>query len=82
MACGLEKLGLFDQNWLERNLSALLLKTLTVGTTIPVDRGCSRYEIRRFDEPFSHWSVVLFVKCRIACLRVTLRELENVLDLF
>ena len=23
--CGLEKLGLVDQNWLERNLSALLL---------------------------------------------------------
>ena len=28
--CGLEKLGL-DQNWLERNLSALLLRTLVVG---------------------------------------------------
>ena len=28
--CGLEKLGL-DQNWLERNFSALLLKTLVVG---------------------------------------------------
>ena len=28
---GLEKLGLVDQNWLERNLSALLLKTLFVG---------------------------------------------------
>ena len=29
--CGLEKLGLADQNWLERNLSALLLRTLVVG---------------------------------------------------
>ena len=28
---GLEKLGLFDQNGLERNLSALLLRTLVVG---------------------------------------------------
>ena len=30
MMCGLEKLGLVDQNCLERNLSALLLKTLAV----------------------------------------------------
>ena len=44
--CGLEKLGLVDQNWLERNLSGLLL------TTIRVDRGCSRYGVREFDEPF------------------------------
>ena len=29
--CGLEKLGLVDQNWVERNLSALLLRTLVVG---------------------------------------------------
>ena len=29
--CGLEKLGLVDQNWLERNLSPLLLRTLVVG---------------------------------------------------
>ena len=28
---GLEKLGIVDQNWLERNLSALLLRTLVVG---------------------------------------------------
>ena len=28
---GLEKLGLQDQNWLERNLSALSLRTLAVG---------------------------------------------------
>ena len=29
--CCLEKLGLVDQNWLERNLSGLLLRTLVVG---------------------------------------------------
>ena len=29
--CGLEKLVLVDQNWWERNLSALLLRTLVVG---------------------------------------------------
>ena len=29
--CGLEKLGFVDQNWLERNLSTLLLRTLVVG---------------------------------------------------
>ena len=29
--CGLEKLGLIDQNWLELNLPALLLRTLVVG---------------------------------------------------
>ena len=29
--CGLEKLGLVDQNWLERNFSGVLLRTLVVG---------------------------------------------------
>ena len=29
--CGLEKLGLDDQNWLERNFSVFLLRTLVVG---------------------------------------------------
>ena len=29
--CGLEKLGFVDQNWLERNLSSLLPRTLVVG---------------------------------------------------
>ena len=33
--CGLEKLGLVDQNWLERNLSAMLLRTLVVGRQQP-----------------------------------------------
>ena len=28
---GLEKLGLVDQNWLERNVSVFLLRTLVVG---------------------------------------------------
>ena len=31
MTCDLEKLGLVDQNCLERDLSALLLRTLAVG---------------------------------------------------
>ena len=45
---------------------------------IIVDRGCSRYGIKRFDEPLRrHRSVPLLVKCRITCLSsVTLRELE------
>ena len=29
--CGLEKLGLVDQNWLECNFSGFLLRTLVVG---------------------------------------------------
>ena len=29
--CGIEKLGLVDQNWLERNFSGFLLRTLVVG---------------------------------------------------
>ena len=29
--CGFEKLGLVDQNWLERNFSVFLLRTLVVG---------------------------------------------------
>ena len=29
--CGFEKLGLIDQNWLERNFSVFLLRTLVVG---------------------------------------------------
>ena len=29
--CGLEKLGLVDQNWLEHNFSGFLLITLVVG---------------------------------------------------
>ena len=29
--CGLENLGLVDQNWLERNFSVFLLRTLVVG---------------------------------------------------
>ena len=33
--CTLEKLGLVDQNWLEHNLSALLLRTLVVGRRQP-----------------------------------------------
>ena len=29
--CGIEKLGIVDQNWLERNFSIFLLRTLVVG---------------------------------------------------
>ena len=29
--CGFEKLGLVEQNWLERNFSVFLLRTLVVG---------------------------------------------------
>ena len=29
--CGLEKLGLVDQNWVVRNFSVFLLRTLVVG---------------------------------------------------
>ena len=36
--------------------------------TIRVDRGCSRYRLRRFNSgPFWHWSLPLLVKCRITC---------------
>ena len=54
MKCGLEKLGLVDQNWFGRDFFALLVRTLTVGKAIPirVDRGCSRYGVRKFDELF------------------------------
>ena len=79
MTCGLEKLGLVDQNWLQRDLSTLLLRTLAVGTrqqseTIEVALDM---ESRNLDEQFRHWSVLLLVKCRIICLCVTLQELEN-----
>ena len=52
---GLEKLGLVDQNWLERNLSALLLRTLVVGRRQQfesVEAALDMYGVRRFDEPF------------------------------
>ena len=53
--CGLEKLGLVDQNWLERNLSALLLRTLVVGRqqqTESIEDALGMEYLRRFDEPF------------------------------
>ena len=53
--CGLEKLGLVDQNWLERNLSALLLRTLIVGRRQQfesIEAALDMNEVRRFDEPF------------------------------
>ena len=82
---GLEKFGSVDQNRLERDLSALLLRTLAVGRRQQSEsiQVALVTEMTRFDEPFRHyWSVLLPVKCRIACLRVTLRELENVLYYF
>ena len=54
---------LVDQNGLERDLSALLLRTLAVGRRQKIDSievSCSRYYgVRRFDEPFRHWSPLL-----------------------
>ena len=52
--CGLEKLGLVDQKWLERNFSVFLLRTLVVGRRQHSEsiEVCSRYGIRGFDEPF------------------------------
>ena len=52
--CGLEKLGLVDPNWLERNFSVFFTQNAGCGkaATFRVDRGCSRHGVRRFDEPF------------------------------
>ena len=61
--CGLEKPGLADQNWLERNLSALLLSTLVVGRrqqSESIDRGCSRCGVRKFDEPLTLIGTITF----------------------
>ena len=44
--CSLEKLGLVDQNWLERNFSVFLLRTLVVG----------RRQNSQSIEVFSIWS--------------------------
>ena len=51
--CALEKPGLVDQNWFERNLSALFLKTLVVGRRKQSESiEAALYMKRRFDEPF------------------------------
>ena len=52
--CGLQKLGLVDQNWLERNLSALLVRTLVVGRRQPSEsiEVALDHGVRRFNEPF------------------------------
>ena len=53
--CGLEKLGLVDQNWLERNLSGLLLRTLVVGRrqeSESIEAALDIYGVKRYDEPF------------------------------
>ena len=54
--------NLVDQNWLERNLSALLLKTLVVGRRQQSESIEAPLDIRRFDKPFRHWSVPLLVE--------------------
>ena len=61
--CGLEKLGLVDQNWLER-FSRFFYENAGRGSaaTFRVDRSCSRYGVRRFGEPFWYWSVPLLVE--------------------
>ena len=64
--CGLEKLGLslVDQNWLERNLSALLLRTLLVvgrrQQSESIEAALDMYEVRRFMNRFDI--------CRCQCL--------------
>ena len=53
MTCDLEKLELVDQNGLERDVSALLLRVLlTVGRRQQSESIDPRYGVRRFDEPF------------------------------
>ena len=55
MTCGLEKLGLVDQKGLERNPSALLLRTLAVARqqqsmSIKVSLGMKKRDLmNRFD---------------------------------
>ena len=53
--CGLENLGLVDQNWLERNFSGFLLRMLVVGRrqhSESIEVALDIYGERRFDEPF------------------------------
>ena len=54
--CDLEKLELVDQKWLERNLSALLLRTLVGGRrqqSESIEAALDmEYQVRRFDGPF------------------------------
>ena len=51
--CGLEKLGLVDQNWLGRNLSDLSLRTPVVGRRQQSESiEVARHGAKRFDEPF------------------------------
>ena len=56
--CGLEKLGIVDQSWLERNFYVFLLRTLVVGrrqhsesieVALDMDKGglLNRFEIGR-----------------------------------
>ena len=71
--CGLEKLGLLlDQNWLERNLSALLLRTLVVGRRHNPSRS-RLLSILWSKEVW--WTILILVgaiACRVAWLLVAI----------
>ena len=54
--CGLEELGLVDHNWLDRNLSALLLRTLVVS------RRQQSESIEAAPDMFQYWSVSLLAE--------------------
>ena len=52
-------------NWLERNLTGLLLRTLVVGRrqqSESIEVTLSIYGVRRFDELFCYWPVPLLVE--------------------
>ena len=51
---GLEKLGFVDQNWLERNFSVFLLRTLVVGRRQHSESIEVALDINRFDIGWSH----------------------------
>ena len=60
--CGLEKLGHVDQNWLERNFSVFLLRTLVVGRRQHSESFEVARDIWSEEEPFCYWSVPLLVE--------------------
>ena len=53
--CGLEELGVVDQNWLERKFSVFLLRRLVVGRrqqSDSIEVVLDRIGVKNFDEPF------------------------------
>ena len=61
--CGLEKLGLVDQNWLERIFPVFCWERWSwVGDNIPSRSRLLSNGVRRFEEPFWYWSVPLLVE--------------------